>query len=90
MGSATEARAWSTKKTTKGGVSVEDLNDFIMYPGEPMPVPGKWYWVAFVLGDVGQRGMYTGTDPTLPPFVDANFRAVGLSQCWWRELRPGE
>ena len=71
-------------------MSVEDLSDFIMYPGEPMPVPGKWYWVAFVLGDVGQRGMYTGTDPTLPPFVDANFRAVGLAQCWWRELRPGE
>lgn len=67
---------------------MEDLNEF---PSEPMPVVGKWYWVVQWPGDEGQRGRYTGgTGSSMPPFVDANLRAVGLARCWWRELRPGE
>lgn len=68
--------------------SNDNLREF---PSEPMPVQGKWYMV-FQTPDVpGQRGMYTGnTGSSMPPFVDANFRPVGLAHCWYRELLPGE
>lgn len=65
------------------------MDDLIKYPSNPLPVVGNWYWVVQVPGDAGQRGMYTGGE-TMPPFVDKNFRAVGLAMCWYRELRPGE
>ena len=70
---------------------MSDMADLISFPSEPMPIQGKWYWVVAWPGDEGQRGMYTGgTGATMPPFVDANWRPVGLAHCWYRELRPGE
>ena len=63
------------------------MSNWVKYPGNPLPVPGKWYMVSPTGRDVDAvRAQFTGYPVGFPQFVDIYLLPVFRGTIYWKEI----